>query len=256
MIAGTSKFENVVAQLEQLGGHASFRLEEGHLRSGLQEAVFEELDADTVESLSQQEYDIFVNMDATVGTEIVIDCRVECDGAEYLSEISLSGLSGRLLHELSDRLLRLLEARKPAGSGVYGEVVIRRRPDSDRYDIYQATRMLQVSAEWLKSVIPCTEYHYDQVGGRKVIREYFWSRELIEKLCKLRESRPRHDDETYIARTCCEGDTAWAREILRSLSRSNALAPRSAKAFVPPKTARIISRQFVNDQTTRKKKDS
>ncbi len=256
MIVGTSKRENVLALLAQLNGEVSFRLQEGPLWSWLREAVFEELDRDTVEILVGREDDVFVSISCQDGAETVIDCRIECDGAEHLAEVNLASLTGRHLHELADRLLRLLETRKPAGQGVDGDVVIRRRAVSDRYDIFQASQKLKVSADWLKGAIPCTEYHYDQVRGRTVIREYFWSRELIDRLARVKERRPAKDDIAYVAAACCDGDIEWAREIIRALGRSNALAPRSAGVFIPPRRTKIISRQFINDPSPRRKKDS
>jgi hypothetical protein len=257
MSVGTNRAENVVALLEQLGGEASFRLSGGRLGARLQEAILGELDADAVESLVVREHEIFVSIDCDGHGETVIDCRIECDGSEYVSEVSLSSLSGRPLHELTGRLLRLLEARRPAGPGVSGDVVVRRRAESDRCDIYLASQRLKVTADWLKGTLPCSGFTCDQVGGRKVIRDMFWSRELIDRLCRVKESRPRKEDEAYVAAACCDGDSAWAREIIRSLGRSNALAPRSAKDFfTPPRRAKIISRQFVNDQAARKKGES
>ena len=256
MTVVTSKMENVVALVEQLGGEASFRLAGGRLGSWLQEAILGELDEDSVESLAGRDHEIFVGIDCGGDGEALLDCRMECDGNEYISEVPLSSLSGRLLHELAARLLRLVDARKPAGQGGGSEVVVRRRADSDRCDVYLASQRLKVTADWLKGTLPCSGFTCDEAGGRKAVREYYWSRELIDRLCRIKESRPRKEDEAYVAAACCDGDLPWAREIIRSLTRSNALAPRTAKEFfAQPRRSKIISHQFVNDQAARKKKD-
>jgi hypothetical protein len=254
MSAGTSRLEAVAGLLEQLDGQAGFRLTGGPLGARLREAVMAELDADTVESLADRDYDIFVSIDAHGGAVSAIDCRLECDGAEYAAEVALADLSGRQLHELSLRLLALIEARLPAGRGAAGRVVIRRKSESDRYDILQATQKLKVTAEWLKSTIPCTGYGYEETGGRKAMRDCFWSRELIERLCRVKESRPRREDEQYVAGACCDGDLGWAKEIIRSLRKPEPKTPQIGEKFAPRIKSQVISRQFVNEPAPKRKK--
>lgn len=240
--------------LEQLDGQASFRLAGGALGARLREAVLAELDADTVESLADCDYDIFVSMDARDGTVSVIDCRLECEGAEYAAEVEVAALSGKELHELSLRLQALVEARSSAVKGAAARVTIRRKAESDRYDILQATQKLKVTAEWLKCVIPCAGYRYEDTGGRKTMRDCFWSRELIYRLCSLKDSRPRRDDEQYVAAACCDGDLGWARDIIRSLRKPEPKQPQIGEKFAPRIKAQVISRQFVNEPAPKRKK--
>ena len=254
MSAGTSRLEVVAGLLEQLNGHAGFRLAGGSLRARLRDAVVAELDADTVESLADRDYDIFVSIDAHDGAACVIDCRLECDGAEYVAEVPLVDLSARYLHELSVRLLELVEGLRPAGTGATGRVVIRRKAESDRYDLLQASQRLKVTAEWLKGTIPCTGYGYEGTGTGKTLRDYSWSRELIDRLCRIKESRPQREDERYLAETCCDGDHGWAKEIIRSLRKSQPKTTQVGDKFVPRMKAQVISRQFVNEPAPRRKK--
>lgn len=240
--------------VEQLDGQASFRVTGGPLGARLREAVMAELDANTVESLADCDYDIFVSVDARDGAVSVIDCRLECEGAEHAAEVELAALSGRERHELSLRLQTLIEARSSAVKGAAGRVTIRRKAESDRYDILQATQKLRVTAEWLKSTIPCTGFRYEDTGGRKTMRDCFWSRELIDRLYTLKDSRPRRDDEHYVASACCEGDLDWAKEIIRSLRKPEPKTPQIKEKFVPRIKAQVISRQLVNEPAPKRKK--
>jgi hypothetical protein len=244
----------VVELVAQLNGQASFRLADGPLAARLRETVLGELDADTLELLAESAYDIQVTLDACDGAVRVLDCRMECAGAEHLAEVALADLSGRELHELSLRLQALIKARSAAGKGADGRVTSRRKADGDRYDILQASRKLKVTAEWLKSTIPCTGYRYADINGRKTMRDCYWSRELIDRLCTIKESRPRREDEAYVASACCDGDLGWSKEIVCSLRKPEPKTPRIEEKFVPRVKARVISREFVNVPAPKRKK--
>lgn len=89
----------------------------------------------------------------------------------------------------------------------------------------EAAGRLKVTPEWLKSVIPCTEYSYEEIDGKKYIREYYWSRELIERLLKIRSTKTTPEDLQYVAKECCEGDMDWARDLIGRLKSPNRPEP-------------------------------
>jgi len=78
-----------------------------------------------------------------------------------------------------------------------------------------------VTPQWLKSVVPCTDYSYDEIDGKKYIRDYFWSKELIENLFRIKGTKTTPEDLQYVAKECCEGDLDWARDLIARLKSPN-----------------------------------
>jgi len=63
------------------------------------------------------------------------------------------------------------------------------------------------------------------VDGKKIIREYYWSKELIERLFKIKSTKTTPEDLQYVAAECCEGDLEWARDLIARLKSPNRAEP-------------------------------
>ena len=122
-------------------------------------------------------------------------------------------------------------------------------------DIHQASQKLGCSMNVLKSIIPCTDYSYREIDGKKEITEYFWSKKLIDRLCQIKMNGVEAEDVKYIADECCYGDCKWAEEILASLNRP--ISTHKVNGALPngitKRPAKIISRELTHPRSSRKK---
>jgi hypothetical protein len=134
-------------------------------------------------------------------------------------------LSDDALEDLDGYLSRLVEATVPVEVEVSGKTVVRKVNESDHHEKGPASARLKVSPEWLKSVIPCTDYSYEEIEGKKYIREYYWSKELIERLLRIKSAKTTPEDLQYVASECCEGDLDWAKDLIARLKSPNRPEP-------------------------------
>lgn len=226
--------KNVLSLLEQVHGHAYFKIGEGALKEDLTRVILETAEGDLASTLSRSSF----NLEASVAhpeadAEAVIGFSVDYPGGPYRSEAPLARLSNAALDELAGCLERLGEpvaADAPAPSKV---IVRKKEEEHDHHDKESAAARLKVSPQWLKSVIPCTEYSYDEIDGRKYIRDYFWSRDLIERLLKIKTAKATPEDLQFVAKECCDGDVDWARELIARLKSPN--RPEAASKEQPQK---------------------
>ena len=117
------------------------------------------------------------------------------------------------------------------------KVIIRKRAVEGMLDMHQASQKLGCSLQFLKSKIPCTDYTYTEIEGKKEIQGYYWSRELMDRLCQIKSGGIKPEDLTYVTDTCCEGDRNWAEEILVLLGTPRS-TPRGGGVSTPPGTTK------------------
>ena len=241
----TSKsLETISNLLQQLHGHGYFRPESGPLKSRLTEAVLDSLEGDAVELFADQIIDLEVSIGRLEGEDqIGIDVKVQLPGLTHSSELSLAALADDALEDLAGYLARLVEGAEPAEPGEPGKVLVRKKIDADSHEQGSASARLKVTPQWLRSVVPCTDYSYDEVNGKKIIREFYWSKELIERLFKIKSTKTTPEDLQYVAQECCEGDLEWARDLIARLKSPNRVesAPKEQaqknQAKAPPSKA-------------------
>ena len=223
----TSKYPGIISNLlEQLHGHGYFRPEVGPLKSRLTEAVLSGLEYDVVEQLSGQSIDLEVSIGRQEGDEeVTIGIKVDLPDLSHSSEITLKALADNALEDLAGYLARLVESSAPAESVEQSKAVLRKKMADDNHEQTTASARLKVSPQWLKSVIPCTDYSYDEIDGKKIIREYYWSKDLIERLFKIKCTKTTPDDLQYVAKECCDGDLDWARDLIARLKSPNRAEP-------------------------------
>lgn len=92
-----------------------------------------------------------------------------------------------------------------------------KRVQNKLYDARSSAQKLSVPMEWLIKVIPCAEIRHGDKHCDDQKDEYFWSVELITKLCHIKKNPYAAADVKYIATHCCKGNLKWANEIIDTL---------------------------------------
>ena len=254
----TSKYPAIISNLlQQLHGHGYFRPSTGPLKARLTEAVLDALDSDAVEQLSEQTIDLEVSIGRQEGDdEVTIGISVDHPGLTHSSELPLAALADDALEDLAGYLARLVESAPPAESAEEGKALLRKKMEADSHEQTAASARLKVTPQWLKSVIPCTDYSYDEIDGKKFIREYYWSKELIERLFKIKCTKTTPDDLQYVAKECCEGDLDWARDLIARLKSPNRVEPapkEQAQRNQAKATAKAVPGERVRSRSRNKK---
>jgi len=222
----SKRLETISDLLSRLHGHAYFRPQDGPLMQRLTQAVLDAAEGDLAEELSEGGFDLEVSIGSQEGdSEAMVSFSVDRPGVVLDSEMAVSGLPDDALEELAGYLTRLAEDAAGADPETAGTTLVRKKPDTDHHEKGSASARLKVSPEWLKSVIPCTDYSYDEIDGKKYIREYFWSRELIERLFRIKSTKTTPEDLQFVAKECCEGDMDWAKDLIARLKSPNRPEP-------------------------------
>jgi hypothetical protein len=248
----TSKYPAIITSLlQQLHGHGYFRPLVGPLKSRLTDAVLDALEGDALEQLSGQAIDLEVSIGLQDGDEdVVIGISVSQPDLTHSSELAMSALAEAALEDLAGYLARLVESAAPAETAETSKAVLRKKMEADSHEQTAASARLKVTPQWLKSVIPCTDYSYDEIDGKKFIREYYWSKELIERLFKIKCTKTTPEDLQYVAKECCEGDLDWARDLIARLKSPNRAepAPREPKEQAQKNQAKAPGKAAPNDR--------
>lgn len=214
--------QSVTNQLNNLHGHAYFRVTDGHLKECLTGIMLDAVDGDLAEQLSDGRFDLEVSVGVQEGdSEATVDFRVDRPGVIYRADTLVSSLSEAALEDLARHLAHLAQETPVVEEKTEGGVIVRKHVDHDHHEKEAAAARLKVTPQWLKSFIPCTEYSYDEIDGKKYIREYYWSRDLIERLFRIKTTKATPDDVQYVAKECCDGDVDWARDLIARLKSPN-----------------------------------
>jgi hypothetical protein len=223
----TSKhLETITNHLATLHGHTYFRPQNGPLKERLMQQVLDDAAGELAEESGEGSFDIEVSIGNQEGDgQPSVSFKVDRLGAVHTSQLALSLLGDEALEDLAGYLLRLGKEAIPAVAAASGKTPLGMQPDADHLEKGAASARLKVSPEWLKRVIPCTDYSYEEIDGKKYIREYYWSKELIEKLFKIKSTKTTPEDLQYVAQECCEGDVDWARDLIARLKSPNRPEP-------------------------------
>ena len=222
----TSKqLDSITDRLATLHGHAYFRPQAGPLKERLTLAVLDALEGDLAEELADGAFDLEVSVGRQEGEEgVTVSFSVDHPGVVHTAELAAELLDEQVLDDLAGYLAHLEQDAAPA-EATDSKAVLRKKLEHDHHLKGPASARLKVSPEWLKSVIPCTDYSYDEIDGKKYIREYIWSKELIERLFKIKCTKTTQEDLQYEASECCEGDLDWAKDLIARLKSPNRPEP-------------------------------
>lgn len=225
-IMTSKQLETITDHLDKLHGYAYFRPQPGPLMERLTQAVLDAVEGELAEQLSEGAFDLEVSIGRQEDeSETMVSFSVDYPGVVHSSQLAVSVLADDALEDLTGYLAGLAEAA-PAETEADGKTLVRKKIiEGDHHEKGPASTRLKVSPEWLKSVVPCTDYSYDEIDGKKFIREYFWSKELIERLFKIKCTKTTPEDLEYVAKECCEGDQDWARDLIARLKSPNRPEP-------------------------------
>jgi hypothetical protein len=216
----TSKLlQTINDHLAKLHGFAYFRPQEGPLGERLSRVV---LDAMPEEAELPHPLDLEVGIGKQEDeSEATLELRV--NGMELVKapQVTLAALSDDELADLARYLAPIAEERAAEGRPAATASACIGENEAGHHTQGSAAARLKVAPEWLKSVIPCTDYSYEEIEGKKYIREYFWSKELIERLVKIRSTKTTPEDLQYVTKECCEGDIDWAKDLIARLKSPN-----------------------------------
>jgi hypothetical protein len=237
---------NNIARLQELNANATFRPFDGYFRSKLTKIYADIANEDTYEDFSKRCNDMAVSVSECTTEEGIIRFLVISDQEEHLLECNISDLNE---YEFSDFYKQLtLQITNLPVAPVHKKVIIRKKSSAEMLDIRQSAQKLGCSTNFLKSLIPCTDYSYCEINGKTEIKEFYWSRKLIERLSHIKLNGTEANDVKYIADECCDGDSMWAKEIVVSLdmpisaSKTERKLPKSMTSIG---TKKVISREFM-----------
>jgi hypothetical protein len=209
--------ESMAEVLEVLGGPVSLRLDAGAFHARVLESLAEQLDQlyeDPEEALFDIEVRIVPNRDPRKISLSVLASSPDFDTTIRLYAYQLNSEElGVVLNALCDEK-RKLEAAK---EGRRAKVIIRKKADNS-YDLHTAAQKLGVSAEWFKKMIPCTGYRSSESSDGDTVQEFRYRKDLVERLCKMKDEAAAAADLKHLADACCEGDLDWARDIVESIN--------------------------------------
>ena len=205
--------------LKNLTSELTFRPENGVFRSKLAEMVIADASEEAVELFSERSCDIQVTVSRQTIEEGTIRFLVVSDLGEQILACDFSDMDHDELSDFDEQITRQLALHPESLSSGPSEVIVR-KDFNGMLDIHQAAQKLGCTQKLLKSKVPCTDYSYTEIDGKKEIQEYFWSQELIGRLCDLKLNGTKAEDVKFIADECCHGDAKWAEDLIRSIDGS------------------------------------
>jgi len=245
----------MIELLNEIRADITFRPKDGEFCSKLVEIAIDNADEGSVDLFSPHNCDIQVSVSARSIEEGMIRFLVVSDLGKQSLECDISELNGREIRDLTGQLSRLIDEQSLSETDDATKVFIRKNSNG-MLDTHQAAQKLGCSRIFLKSKIPCTDYTYREVDGKKEIIEYYWSNNLIDRLCQIKLNGANPEEVKFIAGECCYGDCKWAEEILVSLV-CPVSTPKVAGAVpngMTKRPAKNIARVFANKRSSRKKK--
>jgi hypothetical protein len=214
-----NELEGLTGLMNKLNSDVTFRPDEGAFRSKLAEIVIADADAEFAELFSENSSDILVSFSGRSADEGIIRFQVSSDQGENSLECPLAVLNNDEIGDLGKQLSRIVDEQHPSVALASRKAIVRKKLVNGMLNINQAAQGLGCSESFLKSRIPCSDYSYDEVDGKTEIKDYYWSQELIDRLCQIKANGVTPEDVEYFAGECCHGDSKWAEETLVSLAR-------------------------------------
>jgi hypothetical protein len=210
-----------------------FRPDYGVFRARLAELLIADESEDFADQFSESSSDILVGFSGSCIEEGLIRFQMYSDLGERSHEFRLSQLTGAELDDLQAQLANH-DGSQPAPSvEPDAKNVVRRKSEINllnMFNIDEAAQQLNMSKQLLKSRIPCSDYSYVEVEGKVEIKEYYWSKELVNRLSEIIAKGANAADVSFFAVECCHGDLEWAKDVLGMLGQKNSAAGRDKPA--------------------------
>ena len=235
--------------LKKLNTEVSFRPDAGEFLSKLIELAIENAEEERTELFSAHNCDVQVSFSRRTIEEGTIRFLVVSDLGNQSLKCDLAALNDKETRDLAGQLSRSIAEQSPPETPEAQKIIVRKY-DTGMLDTHQAAQKLGCSQIFLKSKIPCTDYTYREVDGKKEIIEYYWSKSLIDRLSSIKLKGVKTEDVENIAEECCDGDFTWAEEVLLSLgcTKSTPKTPKTPLNVIikPPDktTPKIITKRW------------
>lgn len=212
----SEQLETITEHLTALQGQAYFKPGPGPLRERLAQEMSNS--GEVAEAVSVSDQALEVSVFRHEGGP-VISFGADRPDAVQTFKLGVGALDQEALQDLA---AYLGELGKQAAEAAAAEKEQAQKSEFADYHVKEtASARLKVSPDWLKRVVPCTDYSYEEIDGRKYIREYYWSKPLIERLFKIKSTKTTPEDLQYVAKECCDGDMDWARDLIAKLKSPN-----------------------------------
>jgi hypothetical protein len=218
----------------------SFRPEEGAFRSSLVEKLLAAESEEFADLFSESSSDILVTISGSSFNEGVIRCQVCGDFGERSLEWKLPLLTQPEFDDLTEQLSHHAAPQTAPAAQHAAKAVLRNKIAGNMLNSDEAAQRLHLSTQLLKSKIPCSDYSYSEVDDKIEIKEYYWSTDLIQRLCDIKKGGASEEDLKFIADECCHGDLVWAKEVVGVVAQQSPAAPRdnAAPKEIPKQPAR------------------
>jgi len=205
----------IARMLDELGGRATIRPDGGAFHARVMEDVAGQLD-DIYEDLDEAAFDVEIQLESDPDPrKVSLAIRAVSADFDTTIRIHASQLNSRERSAVLKELLaekRKHEARREASAR---KVIVRKKSDNS-YDLHIAAQKLDVPTDWLKKTVPCTGYQCDAGADAEAIHRFRYQKDVIDRLCKVRDNTFDEADLNCLADLCCEGDSEWARDIIDS----------------------------------------
>jgi hypothetical protein len=203
--------------MRKLNDDVTFRPDDGAFRSRLTEIVTSDADAGFAELFSKLSGELLVCISGRTADEGIIRFLACCDQGENSLKCPLALLGKEEIVDLEKQLSRIIAEQLPPVVLPSKKAVVRNKLVTGMLDLTLASQAVGCSEDFLKSKIPCSDYSYEEIDGKTEIKGYYWSQQLIDRLCLIKANGVKPEDVSYVAAECCYDDSKWAEEILASL---------------------------------------
>lgn len=206
-----------MAMLHSLQGELFFFVEDGPLKHKLIEGYLEEEESEG--DILDFELDAALRIKPEEGSAISeIEGRLEAGDFLYQRLFAIEDFAADEIAELLKHLKSHCSApAKPKAQPTRN--ILRKKQGSGLLGISAAAATLCLCQRDLKALIPCSEVRIAEKDGDKVIEEYYWEQDLIDRFANLETAHKQgreanREDVTCVAEWCCDGDRQWARDLI------------------------------------------
>lgn len=215
--------EALAEVLETLGGRAFLTPEAGAFQARVMDHLAVQLDElcdDPEELIFDVEVQLVSDPDPR---NISVSVRAASADFETTMQLCAYQLNKKELRFLVNALLAEKRKQEVPSVAPKPKVIIRKKSDNS-YDLHTAAQKLDVSTDWFKKTIPCTGYKGEELEDGNTVHHFRYQKEIVDRLCKVRDHSADVADLQYLADACCEGDLDWAQDIAESLKRKRGTA--------------------------------
>lgn len=206
--------EAITRLLQDFGGKAYITPDAGAFRARVINDMAEQLD-DRYEDIEETVFDVEIEIESNLyPRNISLAVRAASTDFETTIHLFAYQLNSRERRAVLKELLTVKKRLEVPFENNKPKVIIRKRTDNS-YDQHIAAQKLDVSSDWLRKMLPCTGYKCSERDDGKKDLDFRYSKEMIDRLSKIKDNMFGNEDLRYIADLCCEGDIEWAQDLIK-----------------------------------------